>query len=62
MKKATNRIIVVGNYGGGHHTYDIYDSKGLAPTIKAGNNHGTGVAILVYEQDSNKALRELPKK
>lgn len=33
--------------GGGYSSKNIYDEIGLAPTLKAGNNHGTGVAILI---------------
>lgn len=51
MKKKKIRLKIVGNYGGGYSSKNIYDSNGLAPTLKAGNNHGTGVAILVYEKE-----------
>lgn len=44
------KLKVVGNYGNGYSSKNIYDCKGLAPTLKAGNNHGIGVAILVYDQ------------
>ena len=40
--------------GGGYSSKNIYDSNGLFPTLKAGNNHGTGVAILVYEKSETK--------
>jgi len=50
MKKKI-KLKVVGNYGRGHSAKNIYDSKGLCPTLKAGNNHGIGVAILVYEKE-----------
>ena len=50
MKKQKIKLKVIGNYGGGYSSKNVYDSKGLAPTLKAGNNHGTGVAILVYEE------------
>lgn len=33
--------------GRGYSSKNVYDPNGLAPTLKAGNNHGTGVAILV---------------
>ena len=52
MKKKLNKdIYILGNYGNGYSSKNIYDSEGLAPTLKAGNNHGTGVAIAVYEED-----------
>ena len=50
MKKKI-KLKIVGNYGGGYSSKNVYDSNGLAPTLKAGNNHGTGVAILVYEKN-----------
>ena len=48
------RLKIIGNYGGGYSSKNVYDIKGLAPTIKAGNNHGTGVAILVRKKYANK--------
>ena len=48
MKKRKIKLKVIGNYGGGYSSFNVYDSNGLAPTLKAGNNHGTGVAILIY--------------
>lgn len=52
------QLIVIGNYGNGYSSKNVYDSKGLAPTLKAGNNHGTGVAILVREENGNKDKRK----
>lgn len=50
MKKEKIKLKCLGNYGGGYSSKNVYDSNGLAPTIKAGNNHGTGVAILVDDK------------
>lgn len=50
MKPKKIKLKIVGNYGGGYSSKNVYDSNGLAPTLKAGNNHGLGVVILVYEE------------
>ena len=56
MRKTRNeaRLKIVCNYGGGYSSFNVYDSKGLAPTLKAGNNHGKGVAVLIYEKNKEK--------
>ena len=36
----------IGNYGNGHHAKDVYDPKGVAPTITTGN-HGLGQTIAI---------------
>ena len=38
------KLVKIGNYGNGHHAKDVYDSKGLSPTITTGN-HGLGTTI-----------------
>ena len=43
-EEKTNEIVKIGNYGNGHHAKDVYDSKGLSPTITTGN-HGLGTTI-----------------
>ena len=51
MKKKKIKLKVIGNYGGGYSLFNVYDSNGLAPTIKAGNNHGTGVAVIIWKEN-----------
>ena len=37
-------VVVLGNYGNGHHAKNIYEGVKLAPTITTGN-HGLGTVI-----------------
>ena len=46
------KLVKIGNYGNGHHAKDVYDSKGLSPTITTGN-HGLGTTIV----DSREGLK-----
>ena len=38
------KLVKIGNYGNGHHAKDVYDTKGISPTITTGN-HGLGTTI-----------------
>lgn len=44
VEENQNEINKVGNYGNGHHAKDVYDPRGISPTITTGN-HGLGTAI-----------------
>ncbi|MBO7715222.1 MAG: DNA cytosine methyltransferase [Methanobrevibacter sp.] len=43
-------VVVDGNYGNGHHAKNVYNEKGIAPTITTGN-HGLGTAISTKEEN-----------
>ena len=43
-------VVVDGNYGNGHHAKNVYNDKGIAPTITTGN-HGLGTVINTNEND-----------
>lgn len=53
IRKDTDRIIKVGNYGNGHHAKDISDENGIMPTICCGN-HGTGQNSLTSSPNTAK--------
>ena len=55
-------MVILGNYGNGYSSKNVYDINGLAPTLKASNNHGIGVAILVYEKPGNEWGKNSMKK
>lgn len=42
-------VVVDGNYGNGYSSKNVYNEKGLAPTIRTGN-HGLGTAIKTTEK------------
>lgn len=46
-----DKVITIGNYGGGHHAKDITDANGLMPTITTGN-HGLGQTIAIKNNNS----------
>lgn len=48
VEKEDARLRVVGNYGNGYFSKNVYDSDGLSPTLTCGN-HGLGTAIAVEE-------------
>lgn len=41
-----DKVNVVGNYGNGHHSKDVFSEEGLSPTITTGN-HGLGQVVLI---------------
>lgn len=55
MEKSKDKTIIVGNYGNGFHSKNVYDSQGLSPTITTGN-HGLGTAIATKEKKLNRVL------
>lgn len=55
MEKSKDKTIVVGNYGNGFHSKNVYDSQGLSPTITTGN-HWLGTAIATKEKKLNRVL------
>lgn len=48
VEKEDARLRVVGNYGNGYFSKNVYDSDGLSPILTCGN-HGLGTAIAVEE-------------
>ena len=48
VEKEDARLRVVGNYGNGYFSKNVYDSDGLSPALTCGN-HGLGNAIAVDE-------------
>ena len=48
VEKEDAGLRVVGNYGNGYFSKNVYDSDGLSPTLTCGN-HGLGTAIAVDE-------------
>lgn len=48
VEKEDAGLRVVGNYGNGYFSKNVYDSDGLSPTLTCGN-HGLGTAIAVEE-------------
>jgi DNA (cytosine-5)-methyltransferase 1 len=47
------KLVKVGNYGNGYFSKNVYDHKGLSPTLTCGN-HGLGTAISLPIKENTK--------